>query len=136
MPRLDIVMTQPNIKFQLDFVTKSTHLQLLSMASFKRRSLKVLKRQAFPIKASSFDRGVSEDSTDASAGSFQLPSEEPVQSYKVFGDPVDVLKYDIRKYNGPTCAEAKTCYLTLLQDTEGTHLCYQANPCIVSVQCL
>lgn len=95
-----------------------------TMSSFKRKSLKVLKRgnsKDFSVKTS-FDRAVSEDSTDAaSSGSYQMPPEEPMQSYKVFGDPVDVLKYDIGKYRigDPACPEAKTCYLPLLEDTEG-----------------
>ena len=61
-----------------------------------------------------------EDAADTS-GSFSLSRESPSESFKVFGDPVDVLKYDIKDYNSDSPdgrRQTKICHLVLMERKE------------------
>ena len=61
-----------------------------------------------------------EDAADTS-GSFSLSRESPSESFKVFGDPVDILKYDIKDYNSDSPdgrRQTKICHLVLMERKE------------------
>ena len=61
-----------------------------------------------------------EDAADTS-GSFSLSRESPSESFKVFGDPVDILKYDIKDYNSDSPdgrRQTKICHLILMERKE------------------